>query len=800
ESDGLLVVEAENFAEQTKDEVRRWYRFDADDQPELKPDPDPPHLEGAGGGAYLEILPDTRANHGETLVWAENFMNDPGRMAILTYPVLIETPGRYYVWARIYSTGTEDNGLHVGLNGTWPESGRRLQWTAKQQWKWNSKQRTAQQHGGVRGLIWLDIDQPGYHEISFSMREDGTEFDRWLITTDPNFAEPDGVGPDESPMADIPDDVVDHSTPKVEPRGEDGTGDVSLSTDPTQWETVTLTLDGPWARESGDDFNPFTDARLDVTFTHESGDFTYVVPGYFAADGNAAETSATAGTSWRAHLLPDVPGSWSYEVSFWKDNAPLKPFDGVSGSFDVADGKDSVHGRLEYVGERYLRFAGSGAYFLQAGADAPETLLAFEDFDGTVANKPGVPLKTWAPHVDDWNDGDPTWQGGKGKGLIGAVNYLAGTGCNAFSFLTYNAGGDGDNVWPFVRRDASFAYDCSKLDQWGIVFQHAASLGMHLHFKLQETENDDQRPGNQPTALDGGALGPERKLYLREMVARFGHLPALNWNLGEESTQTPAEQRAMALYLAKIDPYQHPRVIHSYPNQQEKVYTPLLGEMSELTGASLQNNWRASHKATLRWVKASAGAGKPWVCANDEQGPANFGVPADAEFGGKTIDYTPHDIRRWTLWGNLMAGGAGVEYYFGYQLPENDLNAENWRSRASSWTFAANALRFFKDNDVPFWKMDPADELVEAPATVWCLAGADAIVVYMHDATQGPAVLDLTNSTGTYTVRWFDTVEGGELITGSVETVNAGVKVKLGTPPTEREGNAGHDWAILLTR
>ncbi|MEM6562120.1 MAG: hypothetical protein AAF656_11005, partial [Planctomycetota bacterium] len=47
ESDGLLVVEAENFAEQTKDEVRRWYRFDADDQPELKPDPDPPHLEGA---------------------------------------------------------------------------------------------------------------------------------------------------------------------------------------------------------------------------------------------------------------------------------------------------------------------------------------------------------------------------------------------------------------------------------------------------------------------------------------------------------------------------------------------------------------------------------------------------------------------------------------------------------------------------------------------------------------------------------------------------------------------------------
>ena len=26
-----------------------------------------------------------------------------------------------------------------------------------------------------------------------------------------------------------------------------------------------------------------------------------------------------------------------------------------------------------------------------------------------------------------------------------------------------------------------------------------------------------------------------------------------------------------------------------------------------------------------------------------------------------------------------MGGGAGVEYYFGYQLAENDLVAEDWR-------------------------------------------------------------------------------------------------------------------------
>mgnify|MGYP001388129186 CR=1 FL=1 len=81
---------------------------------------------------------------------------------------------------------------------------------------------------------------------------------------------------------------------------------------------------------------------------------------------------------------------------------------------------------------------------------------------------------------------------GKGKGLIGALNYLSDKGCNTFSFLTYNAGGDGDNVWPFIARDDKLHYDCSKLDQWGIVFDHAQAKGLYLHFKMQEQENDDQ--------------------------------------------------------------------------------------------------------------------------------------------------------------------------------------------------------------------------------------------------------------------------------------------------------------------
>jgi hypothetical protein len=73
--------------------------------------------------------------------------------------------------------------------------------------------------------------------------------------------------------------------------------------------------------------------------------------------------------------------------------------------------------------------------------------------------------------------GDPTWKDGKGKGIIGALNYLADKGANAVSFIPYNAGGDGDNVWPFCERDEKLRYDCSKLDQWQIVFDHAQAAG-----------------------------------------------------------------------------------------------------------------------------------------------------------------------------------------------------------------------------------------------------------------------------------------------------------------------------------
>ena len=64
-----------------------------------------------------------------------------------------------------------------------------------------------------------------------------------------------------------------------------------------------MKFEGPQTSETANP-NPFLDYRLDVTFTSPTGT-EYLVPGYYAADGNAGETGATSGNVWFAHFSPD---------------------------------------------------------------------------------------------------------------------------------------------------------------------------------------------------------------------------------------------------------------------------------------------------------------------------------------------------------------------------------------------------------------------------------------------------------------------------------------------------------------
>lgn len=551
------------------------------------------------------------------------------------------------------------------------------------------------------------------------------------------------------------------------------------------WHTVTITFNGSNTNEQASD-NPFLNYRLNVTFTN--GNTSYVVPGYYAADGNASNTSADSGNKWRVKFTPNKTGTWTYKVSFRKGNniavnddlnagQPVS-FDGETGSFNITQTNKSgsdfrAKGRLNYVGENYLQFEGTGKYYIKGGADSPENFLAFKDFDQTPINK-----HHYNPHANDWKNGDPTWKGTKGKNIIGALNYLAGKGMNSVYFLTMNVNGDGKDVWPWTSKNAYNRFDCSKLDQWEIVFSHMDKLGLLMHVITQETENDQ--------LLNGGALGTQRKLYYRELIARFSHHLGLVWNLGEENTNTDAELKAFSKYFKEHDPYKHMVVVHTYPGQKDKVFTPLLG-YQYLDGPSLQmGSVNDTHATVIKWLDKSANAGRPWVVNLDEQGPATVGVKPDKD------DYWHDDIRKKALWGTLMAGGAGCEWYFGYHYDHDDLDCQDWRSRDHMWDLTRYALEFFQKH-LPFTEMSHNDGLT-SHGSDYCFAKPGKVyAIYLPSG--GTTNLNLESYNGTYDVKWYNPRQGGNLQNGTVTTITGFGNKAIGYPPN----NTSYDWVALVT-
>ncbi|RDC63813.1 DUF5060 domain-containing protein [Adhaeribacter pallidiroseus] len=567
---------------------------------------------------------------------------------------------------------------------------------------------------------------------------------------------------------------------------------VEITGELRKWHKITFTFAGPLTSEL-DSINPFLDYRLNVIF--KKGTRQVIVPGYYTADGKSSGTGANYGNKWRAHFTPDETGEWTYQVSFRTGSElaistfayqgqPVS-FDNLSGSFTVENsdktGRDfRAQGRLQYTGKHYLQFAESKKYFLKGGAGSPENFLAYRDFDNTYSQKSTADYtKTYAAHIRDWKPGDPVWRGNKGKGIIGAINYLASKGMNSVYFLTLNVNGDGQDVWPWISPTEKLRYDVSKLAQWETVFSHMDELGLMLHVITQEQENDQ--------LLDGGNLKTQRKLYYRELIARFGHHLGITWNLGEENTNTNQQRKAFSYYLRFLDPYKSPIDVHSFPEAKNSVFTPLLG-YKNMEGASLQIAKIAeAHQQTQNWVNQSANSGRNWVVTLDEIGPSYRGVLPDSQ------DYAHDLVRKQALWGHLMAGGGGVEWYFGYRYAHSDLTAEDWRSRKHLWELTNNALWFFNQY-LPFWDMKSADTLTTA-TTDYCLAAANNVyAIYLP--TGGTTDLNVGSSFGNYQVHWFNPRTRKELQKGSVLQIQGTGWQSIGVPPQ----NDGQDWVCLVTQ
>ncbi len=577
-----------------------------------------------------------------------------------------------------------------------------------------------------------------------------------------------------------------------------------------QWHTLTLSFYGPQTSESAIP-NPFTDYRLLVEFTH--ADSNYTIRGFYAADGNSAHTSADAGDVWQVRFSPDKIGEWQYKawlhrgtdiaLSMDKSKGIEIPIEGASGSFQVRksdkDGADfRAHGRL-VKDKGFYKFAGTEQYWLKGGTNSPENLLAFDDFDGTyrveAQNREGEAaakdqvLHRYAEHAKDWRRGDPSWKNGKGKNLIGALNYLASMGMNTAYFLTLNINGDGKDVWPYLSHSEFERFDVSKLAQWDLVFSHMQQRGIMLHMVTQETENE--------LLLDEGETGRLRQLYYLELIARFAHHPALSWNLGEENGpahwlpqgQNHQQRRDMSSFINTHDPYNHPILLHTHSTAQDKeeLLPPLLG-FKPLDGMSFQVDDRTRVHQEIRYWRAKAkDAGHDWLITMDEIGMWHTGALNDFE------DPDHDSLRQHVLWGTLLAGGAGVEWYFGAQHPNNDLTSEDWRNRHNLWTQTKHALDFFNDF-VPFWELQPVSSLLSDGQGYAASIPGELYLVYVPAGQQLQFDFELVG--GEFSVDWFDPKAGGSLRQAKVTKTSGFGKQKLITPDSPKQ----QDWVGLIRK
>ncbi|QDV09664.1 hypothetical protein Poly30_52220 [Planctomycetes bacterium Poly30] len=590
--------------------------------------------------------------------------------------------------------------------------------------------------------------------------------------------------------------------------------------------------------------NPWLHWRLTAVVTPPGNLPTYEIAGFF----NGSGPNPAVGDRWRVHFTaPTLQGLYSIRFVFEEgpfinvSDAPaaaaasptfVKEWNRdviVIGPEQTAPGFLAKGPILAFrepgaLGTRYLRHS-NGETFLKGGVGSPENFLAysgFTDYTGPEASVDGVGspaqvngfIHEYQAHELDWDlsNGDPEWTADgvaqSGRGIIGALNYLSSVGVNSMYMLLMNLGGDGRDVHPFIGtpKDAADSlgnhpvaagtsgdvrrnYSVKRMREWTTVFEHAMARGIMLQFFLAETE------GENIAWLGAGSDSIERRLFQKNMVAMFGHLQGVKWNLCEENILDPAGNSAqftvteltdMAHWIQRwdisdYDPYRsgvvgswigHPISVHGAPNLSlQELYTQIRDQVSDadwwLDCTSMQLHGfeqrfndcssnvagpRSSYSDFTESIQSifvagssgSTGSSSRFVVMDvDEQGSNNNGVGDESPGAGTPCATATSEDRRKRVLFDVLLSGGNIDWYFGYysfggtvQVPDRsfgggDLRVENFRTRAMILT----QTRAFREllSSFPLRSMEPSDGSVMNEAND--AEFGDAEVLTDHDST-----------------------------------------------------------------
>ena len=496
----------------------------------------------------------------------------------------------------------------------------------------------------------------------------------------------------------------------------------------SKWSKIEIAFTGPDSKGRGES-NPFA-VRLDVDFTAPT-EKQYRVPGFY--DGNGK--GGLDGSVWKVRFSADETGKWTFKTT--SKNTML---DGQEGTFTVSKIEDKAQGfwksgRLESIGTaknkiRYLKFR-DGPYWLKAGCDDPENFLGNYRNYNTLAKRKA------------------------------AIDYLADRGVNSFYIMTHNIRGDDRDVWPWLgktERDAmahggkNSRFDVAKLDEWRQLFEHMQKKGVVPYVVLED---------------DSAWKGYDRGRYYREMIARFGYLPALVFNCGEEHNENYRLPQALQFMrqLEQIDPYDHPRGIHNvnrpnneYVDAEQVDFTAIqTGSPGRRTGLK---NAVEHNRMTIDWINRCIQRKRRILVVNFDEG-------------------RPEEDRR--CWWSVYLGGGVWESHV-RQPYDRPLSA--WEP---VWTQLGGARAFMQT--LPFWEMQPHNELVE-DGRAFCLAKpGDVYAFYLP--TGGNVTVKLPSNTK-YDAAWWNPSNGKDGKLEARQTIQGGSQ-QLTAP-------GSNDWALRIVR
>ncbi|MDP6442801.1 MAG: DUF5060 domain-containing protein [Pirellulaceae bacterium] len=455
----------------------------------------------------------------------------------------------------------------------------------------------------------------------------------------------------------------------------------------SKWRTIELRFAGPKSRALGE-ANPF-EIRLDVKFRGPGGR-ELTVPGFYDGDGRGGGD----GNVWKVRFAADAVGKWSYST-----NSTHKALDTHRGSIVVTAPRDARGlwklGRLEADPKvRYLKFR-DGPYWLKAGCDDPENFLGgYRSYDSLAKRK-------------------------------AAIDYLAGKGVNSLYIMTHNVDGDDKDVWPWIGATAREAkrhsvsantrFDIPKLTEWRELFEHMTDRGVVPYLILED---------------DSAWSGYDHQRYWREIIARFGDLPALTFNLGEEHNENYKLSKSLELAgrFRDLDPYHHPLGIHNVNRPTDSyIDSPAIDFTAIQTGSPERKrslDYCLSHNRLANdWIRRCQQRGRSIVVNFDEGRPE-------------------HDRRAW--WSAYLGGGV----WEAHVLEPYDRPHTAWDS---VWSELGGARAFMES--IPFWRMLPSNQLV-LDGTAFCLA-EPGVAYALYLPTGGTAAIELPSGSN-YEVAWWD--------------------------------------------